>query len=57
MKINKETVLIGSDFEMFLTDKNGKFISAIPFNSGTKKFPEKLPKSGCCLQYDNVTQE
>lgn len=57
MKINKESVLIGSDFELFLTNENGKIISAIPFNSGTKKFPEKLPRAGCCLQYDNVTQE
>lgn len=57
MKINKQSVLIGSDFELFLTDENGKFISAIPFNNGTKKFPEKLPREGCCLQYDNTSQE
>lgn len=57
MKINKESILIGSDFEMFLTNENGKFISAIPFNNGTKRIPEKLPRAGCCLQYDNVTQE
>lgn len=57
MKVNKETVLIGSDFELFLTNDEGKFISAIPFNSGTKKFPEQLPRKGCCLQYDGVLQE
>lgn len=57
MQINKKSVLIGSDFELFLVNNDGKTISAIPFNVGTKSSPEKLPREGCCLQYDNVTQE
>ena len=56
-KIDKESVLIGSDFEMFLRNKEGKIISAIPFNSGTKAEPEKLSKKGCCIQRDGVLQE
>lgn len=57
MKINKQSVLVGSDFELFLSNKEGKTISAIPFNVGTKRIPEKLPREGCCLQFDNVAQE
>lgn len=58
MKIDKSKVLIGSDFEMFLKDKNGKFISAIPFNKGTKEIPEKIKGNpGCCIQRDGVLQE
>lgn len=56
--INKENVLIGSDFEFFLEDrKTGKIMSAIPFNSGTKLAPEQLEKEGCCIQRDGVLQE
>lgn len=56
--IDKSKVLIGSDFEMFLQDKTGKFISAIPFNSGTKEHPEKLKDyPGCCIQRDGVLEE
>lgn len=57
MSINKSKVQIGSDFEMFLIDEEGKFISAIPFNDGTKSNPEKLSKKGCCIQRDGVLQE
>jgi Phage phiEco32-like COOH.NH2 ligase-type 2 len=58
MKINKSKVLIGSDFEMFLQNKEGKFISAIPFNKGTKANPEKIKDhKGCCIQHDGVLQE
>lgn len=57
MKINKEKVQIGSDFEMFLKDGSGKTISAIPFNTGTKAIPESLSKKGCCIQRDGVLQE
>jgi hypothetical protein len=54
--INKEGVLIGSDFEFFLK-KDGEFISAIPHNVGTKLLPEALDKEGCCVQRDGVLQE
>lgn len=58
MKINKSEVLVGSDFEMFLMNKNGKYISAIPFNKGTKDIPEKIEgQPGCCIQRDGVLQE
>lgn len=58
MKINKSKVLIGSDFEMFLRNKENKFISAIPFNTGTKQHPEKLKDyPGCCIQRDGVLEE
>lgn len=56
MKINKSGVKIGCDFEMFLS-QNGKIMSAIPFNQGTKSFPEELDKKGCCIQRDGVLQE
>jgi hypothetical protein len=56
-KIDKSLVQVGSDFEMFLIDKNGDFISAIPFNPGTKSSPQKLSKEGCCIQRDGVLQE
>lgn len=58
MKINKNKILIGSDFEMFLQDENGKIISAIPFNKGTKEHPEKIKgHPGCCIQRDGILQE
>lgn len=58
MSIDKSKVKIGSDFEMFLVEeKTNKFISAIPFNNGTKSHPEKLSKDGCCIQRDGVLQE
>lgn len=56
--INKSKVLVGSDFEMFLQNEEGKFISAIPFNSGTKQEPEKIKDHiGCCIQRDGVLEE
>lgn len=57
MKINKNTVLIGSDFEMFLVNKEGKAVSAIPFIHAGKNFPEKTSKHGCCIQHDGVLAE
>jgi hypothetical protein len=57
MQINKNSILIGSDFEMFLVDKKGKVMSAIPFVAASKKFPEQTPKQGCCIQHDGVLQE
>lgn len=57
-KINKDEVLVGSDFEMFIEDTNtGDIVSAIPFLSGTKQNPEKTDKSGCCTQHDGVLAE
>lgn len=57
MSIDKSKVKIGSDFEMFLVTSDGKFISAIPFNKGTKAHPEELDRKGCCIQRDGVLQE
>lgn len=57
MQVNKDTVLVGSDFELFLTDSNGKVLSAIPFIRGTKSKPEELPKKGFLLQHDGVLVE
>lgn len=57
MQINKNSVLIGSDFEMFLINRSGKVISAIPFINASKKFPETTPKQGCCIQHDGVLAE
>lgn len=55
--IVKNSVLIGSDFEHFIEDGDGKIISAIQFNEGTKQIPQKLDKEGCCIQRDGVLQE
>jgi hypothetical protein len=56
--IDKSKVLVGSDFEMFLQNSEGKIISAIPFNSGTKENPEKIEGyPGCCIQRDGILQE
>lgn len=57
MAINKSLIKIGSDFEMFLVNGDQKFISAIPFNNGTKSNPEELNRPGCCIQRDGVLQE
>lgn len=57
MLIDKSKVRIGSDFEMFLMNKVGKVLSAIPFNRGTKAQPEELERKGCCIQRDGVLQE
>lgn len=57
MKINKDSVLIGSDFEMFLMDENGKVISAIPFIDAGKRFPEQTQRHGCCIQHDGILAE
>jgi hypothetical protein len=57
MNIRKSFVSIGCDFEMFIVDKNGKTLSAIPFNRGTKEFPEEIGREGCCIQRDGVLQE
>lgn len=57
MQINKKSVLVGSDFEMFLIDETGKVRSAIPFINASKKFPESTPKQGCCIQHDGVLAE
>jgi hypothetical protein len=57
MQINKQSVLVGSDFEMFLVNEEGKAISAIPFIGAGKKFPEKTAKDGCCIQHDGVLAE
>lgn len=55
--IDKSKVKVGSDFELFLVNKDGAFVSAIPYNEGTKDFPERLAKAGCCVQRDGNLQE
>lgn len=54
MKINNPT--FGSDFEMFLKNKEGKYISAVGIIGGTKKKPLSIGE-GCFRQVDNVMGE
>jgi hypothetical protein len=42
---------------MFLKNKDGNIVSAIPLISGTKDDPFKLSKKGCCIQHDGVLAE
>ena len=46
---------IGTDIEVFL-QKDGEFISAIPYTEGTKNKPVPLPSEGF-VSYDNVALE
>ncbi len=56
--INKESIKIGSDIEVFLRDKtSGKFVSAIGKIGGSKEYPRPLEKEGCAIQEDNVALE
>lgn len=57
-KVDKNLVLVGSDFEMFVENmKTGDIVSAIPYLIGTKQQPEKTEKDGCCTQHDGVLAE
>ncbi len=57
-KVDKSTVLVGSDFEMFVENKDtGDIVSAIPYLIGTKQNPEKTDKDGCCTQHDGILAE
>jgi hypothetical protein len=53
---SKPQLLIGADPEVFLIDKDGKFISAINKIGGNKRFPVDIGK-GCAIQEDNVAAE
>ena len=48
---------IGTDTELFLQRKDGKFISAIPFIKGTKHAPVLLKSKTGNIQHDNVSVE
>lgn len=56
-KIDTSRVLIGSDFELFIKDISGKFISAIPFIEGTKDEPLAVSEKGHAIQADGVLFE
>ena len=49
--------LIGADPEVFLVDLNGKPISAVGLEKGTKDFPYKIDNDGHAVQVDNVMLE
>lgn len=51
--------LIGADPELFLTNANGKLISAVGLIGGTKAEPRPIPNlpDGFCVQEDNVAVE
>lgn len=61
-RIKKSTLTIGGDPEVFLVDKNGKFVSAIGKIPGTKDEPHKLEHLGegfaiqtdCCSAEFNI---
>lgn len=55
MKETKFT--IGADCEVFLIDKNGKYISAIEKIGGSKVCPRLLTNKGHAVQEDNVAAE
>lgn len=55
--MKKETILIGTDPEVFLQNENGKIISAIPFIPGNKKNPFEITKEGHAIQTDNILAE
>ena len=52
-----DNVLCGADPELFLTDDNGKYISAIGKIGGSKMFPRKIDDYGSAVQEDNVAVE
>jgi len=54
MKINNPTV--GSDFEMFICDKDGNLISGVGLIGGTKEEPLSIGER-CYRQEDNVMGE
>jgi hypothetical protein len=57
MGIKIKNVLIGSDPEIFLQNKNGKIISSIPYIPGTKDEPFPITEFGHALQTDNIMTE
>lgn len=61
LKINKDTLTIGSDPELFLVDQDGKAVSAIDKIPGSKNEPFELPELGkgfaiqtdcCCVEFN-----
>lgn len=58
MKYIKDSILIGSDPEMFIWDSyTKKFVSAIDKIGGTKTMPQPLGRDGFFVQEDNVLAE
>ena len=56
--INLSTVLIGTDPEAFIRDKNtGEIGSAIGLIPGSKDYPHKVSEEGHAIQTDNVMVE
>lgn len=57
MQFKYEGIKIGADPELFLTNKDGKFISAVGLIGGSKEKPKKIDKKGHAVQEDNVMVE
>lgn len=55
--INLKELLIGTDFEMFVVNTTGKFVSAIPYIDGTKSEPQPVSAQGHFIQHDGVLAE
>lgn len=55
--IDSAKLLIGTDFEMFVKNGQGKFVSAIPFIEGTKDEPQHVSEKGHMIQHDGVLAE
>jgi hypothetical protein len=52
-----ENFKVGADVEVFLKEKNGKYISAVGLIGGTKTNPRLVTNYGHALQEDNVAAE
>lgn len=52
-----QNVTIGADIEVFLQNKEKKFISVVGLIGGTKEEPKKLTDRGHAVQEDNVAAE
>jgi hypothetical protein len=57
MRIDLNKTLVGADFELFITDSAGNFISAIPLIEGTKHEPQVVNPMGHAIQHDGVLFE
>lgn len=57
MKIDIKSLRIGSDFEVFITDEDNNFISAIPYVDGTKDNPQVITAEGHAIQHDGALLE
>ena len=55
--MNKKTILIGTDPEVFLQNSDGFIKSAIPFIPGSKAKPYFISDEGHAIQTDNILAE